>query len=167
MSIEIVSIEEKYIEGFNQCLDSVARERRWLGAFEAFSLDKARDFVRRMIENDNPQFVALDGERVVGWIDIAPSHRAISPHIGFLGMGLHRDYRGQGLGSRLVQMALDKAKLKGMKRIELEVFDHNIGGIRLYEKFNFQHEGRKDRSALLDDGYTDLLIMGLWIGEEE
>lgn len=167
MPVEIVPIEEKHIEGFDQCVASVARERRWLGFFEGFPEGAARDFVMSMIENDNPQFVVLDGETVVGWIDITPSRREISPHVGTLGMGLHQDYRRQGLGTRLMRVALDKAIAKGIQRIELEVFAHNTRAIKLYEKFGFQHEGRKVRSALLDEGYADVLFMALWIGDEE
>lgn len=164
MPVEIVPIQVKHIDGFWHCLDAVARERLWLGAFEGYPIDATRNFVKSMIDDDNPQFVALDAETVVGWIDISPSRLPVSPHVGGLGMGLLKGYRGQGIGTRLMQTALAKAKVKGLLRVELEVYKHNIAGIKLYEKMGFQHEGARVNAAKLDEGYVDLLMMSLWLG---
>lgn len=164
MAVEIVYIREDDIEGFWNCLDSVARERRWLGAFEAHPLDAMRKFVLGMIENDNAQYVALDDGKVVGWIDISPSRRVISPHVGGLGMGILDGYRGQGIGKRLMTAALEKAKSRGIKRVELEVFAHNTAAIALYKRMGFVEEGRCKNAALLDEGYVDLIMMALWLG---
>jgi len=165
MAVKIVPIEEKHIQGFWDCLDTVARERLWLGTFEGYPIESTRAFVTRMIEQDNPQFVALDGEKVVGWIDISPGGLPLSAHVGTLGMGLLSDYRGQGLGRQLMHTALEKARQKGLKRIELSVYPHNQAGIALYEKVGFKHEGARAKAAKLDQGYVDILMMGLWVGD--
>jgi ribosomal protein S18 acetylase RimI-like enzyme len=163
MSVEVRYIREEDIESFWNCLDAVAKERRWLGSFEGYPLESMRNFVLGMIENDNPQFVAFDAGRVVGWIDISPSRLPVSRHVGGLGMGLLADYRGQGIGKRLMQAALAKAQAKGLKRVELEVFPHNTAGIALYKAVGFVEEGRRKNAALLDEGYADLIMMGLWL----
>ena len=165
MAVEIVAIQEGHIKSFWHCLDEVARERLWLGAFEGYPFESTREFVLGMIENDNPQFVAIDGEIVVGWIDINPSRLPVSTHVGGLGMGIRKAYRGQGIGTKLLQSALEKANAKGLKRVELEVYRHNTAGVALYEKFGFQHEGARIKAALLDEGYVDLLLMAVWIGD--
>lgn len=162
--VEIVAIREEHIDSFWQCLDSVCRERRWLGGFEAYPIDSTREFVLGMIENKNPQFVALDDETVVGWIDVNPSGLPVSQHVGSLGMGILKGYRGRGLGRQLMQTALDAAKAKGLKRVELEVFRHNTAAIALYETMGFQHEGARLKAAELDEGYVDLLQMAIWLG---
>lgn len=164
MPVEIAYIREEHIEGFWACLDSVAKERRWLGAFEGYPLESMRKFVLGMIESDNAQFVALDGTKVVGWIDIGPSRLPVSPHVGSLGMGILAEYRGQGIGKRLMNAALAKAKANGLKRVELEVYPHNTAGIALYKSVGFIEEGRRKNAALLDEGYVDLVMMGLWFG---
>lgn len=164
MPVEVAYIREENIESFWDCLDSVSRERRWLGAFEAYPIETTRKFVLRMIEEDNAQYVALDEGRVVGWIDISPNRLPVSLHVGMLGMGIMKGYRGQGLGKRLMNAALEKAKAKGLKRIELEVFPHNEAGIALYRSTGFVEEGRRKNVALMDEGYVDLIMMGLWLG---
>ena len=90
LDIRVVPIAEQHIEGFHQCLDSVARERRYLGFLEAPPLESTRQFVQSNIASGVPQFVALDGERVVGWCDISPSRRQGFAHCGELGMGCTR-----------------------------------------------------------------------------
>lgn len=165
MTVQIVAIQEEHIDRFWQCLDAVARERRWLGAFEGYPIESTLVFVKSMIEQDNPQFVALDGDTVVGWIDINPATLPVSTHVGSLGMGLLADYRGQGIGKKLMLTALEKAKAKGIKRVELEVYRHNTAGIALYESVGFQHEGARSKAAKLDEGYVDLLMMSIWLGD--
>ena len=49
MEVRIVPIAEEHIEGFRSVLDTVARERRYLGFLEAPSLEEARGFVLRNI----------------------------------------------------------------------------------------------------------------------
>lgn len=165
MPVEINPIQEEHIDDFWKCLDAVARERLWLGSFEGYPIESTRTFVKHMIEVDNPQFVSLDADRVVGWIDISPNGLPVSEHVGGLGMGLLKDHRGQGIGTRLMQTALGKAKQKGLLRIELEVYEHNMAGIKLYEKMGFEHEGARVKAAKLDEGFVNLLMMRLWLGD--
>ncbi len=81
----------------------MAREKRWLAQVEAPPLDRVEGFVRQGIEAGVSQFVALDGERVVGWADIFPAWAAAVSHCGSLGMGVLSTYRRQGLGSLVVR----------------------------------------------------------------
>jgi len=94
--IEIMPLSERHIEGYNRCLDSVARERRYIGFVRGPSLESSREYVLSNIRDGVPQFVALDGDEVVGWCDISPGKREGFTHCGTLGMGLIRGYRRRG-----------------------------------------------------------------------
>ena len=48
--------------------------------------------------------------------------------------------RGTGLGKALVQTAIDRARARGCKRIELDVNETNTGAIGLYEHLGFKTE---------------------------
>ncbi len=163
MSITIAPMAEPYIGGYHDCLDSVARERRWIALYEAPPRESAEKYVRGMLADEAPFVVALDGSRVVGWCDIALNQRPVFRHVGVLGMGVHSDYRGQGVGTRLAKAALEQAPQRGLKRIELAVYAHNTAAIGLYRKLDFQVEGTKERAAKLDEGYVDLMIMARWL----
>jgi ribosomal protein S18 acetylase RimI-like enzyme len=159
----IVPISEEHIEGFHECLDSVARERRFLAFTEAPSLDSTRQFVLSYIENDVPLFVALLGEEVVGWCDVSPIRMEGFAHCGRLGMGVHRDFRGQGIGTQLLAQAMQKSRENGLERIELEVYGSNESAIRFYERAGFVVEGAKKKGRKLDGEYDDLVQMAVFI----
>jgi ribosomal protein S18 acetylase RimI-like enzyme len=161
--VQIMPIAEEHIEGYHECLDSVARERRYLAFVQAPSLESARKFVLSNIANDVPQFVALSGDEVIGWCDILPQRLEGFTHCGGLGMGVREDSRRRGIGTRLVDRTIRKAKEKGLERIELEVFASNTPAIKLYEKVGFVVEGVKKKARRLDGAYDDLVGMALFI----
>jgi RimJ/RimL family protein N-acetyltransferase len=79
-----------------------------------------------------------------------------------LGMSVAREWRGEGLGTRLLEHAIQWARETGIvTRIELFVFARNTGAIRLYERFGFVIEGRRRRSVYKDEQYMDDLLMAL------
>ncbi len=161
--VEIIPISEEYIEGFHACLDSVARERIYIGGTQARPLDSTREFVMNNIEKHYPQFIAVDDGRVVGWCDIIPMRGIDFAHSGLLGMGLLDGYRGKGLGTRILDVTLDAAKEYGLERVELEVYTSNTRAIRLYEKRGFVTEGVKKKARKLDGVYYDIQVMALFI----
>ena len=147
-------------QGFRSCLDSVARERRWIGFLEAPPLEAVRTFLstRRLI-----QFLAVGGAGVLGWCDVTPDPREGFRHLGVLGMGVRKEHRGRGIGSVLLEHTLAAARESGLWRIELEVFESNEGAIRLYEKAGFQLEGRKRKGWVLEGRVEDVLMMALLV----
>ena len=161
--VEIVPISEGHIEGYNRCLDSVARERRYIGFVRGPSLESSREYVLFNIRDGVPQFVAVEGDEVVGWCDISPGKREGFTHCGTLGMGLIMGYRRRGIGTRLMERTIEAAKARGIERVELEVYASNEPAISLYEKRGFVREGVKRRARKLDGVYDDSLIMALFI----
>ena len=159
--VQILPIAEDHIEGFHKCLDAVARERQYLAFVRAPSLSSAREFVRSNIAHEVPQFVAVHNGIVIGWCDVCPKRREGFTHCGELGMGVRRDYREQGIGTRLVTVTIGKARGRGLERIELEVFASNRVAIQLYEKMGFVVEGVKQRARKIDGAYDDIVCMAL------
>ena len=127
---------------------------------EAPPLDAARLFVTENIKRGVPQFVALEDGRVVGWCDTLPGDVKLgTAHIGRLGMGVIQSHRGQGLGRKLAEATLQRARDRGFEKIELGVFASNTVAIALYQKLGFVEEGRKLRGRKYDGIYDDLVLM--------
>ena len=82
-------------------------------------------------------------------------------HTGEIGITVHDDYTGRGIGRALLAALLDLAdNTLGLKRVELDVITDNAAAIHLYESLGFEHEGIK-RCALFRGGvFVDLLMMG-------
>lgn len=155
----ITPIEVRHIAGYRQCLDEVARERKYLAFLQAPSLADTRAYVVAQITRRCPYFVALDGENVVGWADMYVSEMPGFQHVGRFGMGVLASYRRQGIGRRLMEACLAEAEHQGYQRIELEVFATNIHAIRLYERLGFTMEGRRIKARCVDGVYDDILMM--------
>ena len=101
----------------------------------------------------------LDGQ-VVGWLTLHAEDNPRRRHAGVIGMGVHDDYQGQGVGSALLAAALDLAdNWLGLERLELTVFVDNAPAIALYKKFGFQVEGTARRFAWRNGAYADAYRM--------
>jgi RimJ/RimL family protein N-acetyltransferase len=161
MNVVIKPIAEPHIASFHQTLDAVAREGKHLAQVQAPPLERIQEFVRANIAADAVQFVALEGERVVGWADVLPAWAQAISHCGQLGMGLLPEYRGKGIGEQLLRACIEKAWQSGLTRIELEVRHDNGRAIMLYDKLGFAREGMKRNGMRFDGVYYDTLFMSL------
>ena len=139
-------------------IDLVARERRFLAGTVGFSEEATRNFIAQLRSADAVHIVAEIEGSLVGWCDIAPVTSEGMQHVGRLGMGVTRDFRGRGIGRRLLEAALLRGFGGRFERIELEVFSPNQKAVQLYESFGFLLEGRKRAARKLDGISDDLLI---------
>ena len=162
-SVEFQPIHEELIASLRDAVGAVAEERLYLLAVSAFSMDETRDFVRMLLDGGGIQFVAVSDSRVVGWCDVVQNRFEGTRHGGTLGMGVVREFRQRRIGSELLRRTLDAAKLKGIERVELEVFSSNQGAIELYERSGFLREGCKRRARILDDLETDIVLMAKFL----
>jgi RimJ/RimL family protein N-acetyltransferase len=161
LEVEITAVRTEHAESLRVALDEVARERRFLALVEAPPMDAVVEFVRANTTQGVPYFVAVAGGEVVGACDVVPFGFEGFAHSGRLGMFLRREYRGRGIGGRLLERTLRDAWSKGFTRVELEVFSDNDAAIRLYEHAGFEHEGRKRRARVIDGSVQDLLVMAV------
>jgi len=103
-----------------------------------------------------------DGQ-IVGIITLSGSSRRRIMHKGELGISVRKQFWGKGIGSALMEEALQIAKEKGFKKIQLEVMSNNHRAISIYKKFGFEVEGVKKKAVLIDNEYIDLVMMGKWL----
>ena len=160
-SVEIVPITQDHIESFHRALDFVAQERRYLAFLEAPPLESIRDFILNNIKQGYPQLVAVSAGQVVGWCDVVPKPRPIYAHVGVLGMGLLPEFRGQGLGDRLIRQTLAAARAFGLNRVELSVRENNAGAIALYKRVGFEIEGLQRNATRVDGAYENVVLMAI------
>jgi putative acetyltransferase len=125
------------------------------------TLEQVRSKFERIAADRNSHSVVaeLDG-KIVGNATLGVGN-AKRRHTGDLGIVVHDDYVGRGIGRALMERLLDLAdNYLGLKRIELDVITDNEAAIHLYESLGFEREGVK-RSALFRAGvFVDLLMMG-------
>jgi putative acetyltransferase len=105
--------------------------------------------------------VAVAGDRVVGMLDVLTvPNRPRRRHVGAIGMCVHDEWQGKGVGTALMRAGVDLAdKWLNLIRLELEVYTDNEPAIRLYERFGFEHEGTLRQHAFRDGLYVDSYMM--------
>lgn len=88
---------------------------------------------RFLMRNPNTCFIAVNGDEVAGVI--------LSGHDGRRGYVYHTAVaakeRNRGIGSTLVQKAMDALENEGISKVALVVFDRNETGNKFWEKRGF------------------------------
>jgi L-phenylalanine/L-methionine N-acetyltransferase len=81
-------------------------------------------------------------------------------HAMHLGMTVHKDFQGKGVGTALMQALVDLAdKWLNVFRLELTVYTDNERAIALYRKFGFEIEGTHKAYGLRAGQYVDTYSM--------
>jgi RimJ/RimL family protein N-acetyltransferase len=132
---------------------AVAEERTGIGAEPPVDVER-----RAARFNLDGAFVAVAGDEIVGLLHV----EATGFGFGELGMLVARDWRGQGVGSALVEAAIGWARERDLHKLSLSVFAHNEAAIALYRKFGFVEEGRRVKHFRRANGELwDSFEMGL------
>lgn len=109
---------------------------------------------------DAHRLVAEIGGKVVGMIFLAREANPRRSHAASLGMAVHDDHAGRGVGAALMGAAVDLAdNWLQVRRLELSVYADNARAIALYERFGFEREGLKRAYAWRAGAYVDSLSM--------
>jgi putative acetyltransferase len=104
--------------------------------------------------------VACVEDEVVGHLGLETFTRPRRRHVGEIGMAVRDDWQGRGVGTALMQAALDLAdKWLNLMRVELSVYVDNAAGVALYKKFGFEIEGTHPRYAFRGGEYVDAYSM--------
>jgi phosphinothricin acetyltransferase len=108
----------------------------------------------------HPVVVAEAAGQIVGWSSLNPfSPRAAYRFVADLSVYSERQWRGQGIGSLLLQDIIARATTLGYHKIVLAAFPCNQAGMRLYEKFGFHTVGIYREQGLVDGCWVDTIIM--------
>lgn len=142
-------------------------------------------FIRKMIEADLEQVIAIDQESFSlpwpersfryeltdnytsrGWV-AETDGRVAAMMVGWLivdelhiaTIATHSAYRRRGIGRRILVHALCAARTEGAIRSFLEVRESNVVAIKMYENLGFVEDGR--RKEYYKDNNEDAILMSL------
>lgn len=93
-------------------------------------------FQRRGFDADL-SFAAFDGGKVVAFTCNGIGNFEGIPTVYDTGTGTLRNYRGQGLATRIFEYSLPYLKEKGFKQYLLEVLQHNTKAVSVYRNLGF------------------------------
>ena len=81
-------------------------------------------------------------------------------------MGLEKEFHNLGLGTALLNYAIDISKKNKTHRLELTVRTFNESGISLYEKVGFRRVGILKDTAFIDNEFCDEYMYEMIIGSK-
>jgi len=101
-----------------------------------------------------------DGGEIVARLSLSRDQHPSSAHVADLGLMVAAEWRRQGIGRALLETAVEWARGAGVRKIELHVFPHNEGAIKLYDDFGFEREGyRKAHYRRSSGEFVDAILM--------
>ncbi len=97
------------------------------------------DILKQELECSNSHFVIAENENneIVGFAGL----KVIVDEADIMNIVVKKSFRHNGIGSILLENLIFYAKDNNLKTITLEVNEHNLSAIHLYDKFNFDHIG--------------------------
>jgi putative acetyltransferase len=123
----------------------------------------ASSVVERIADREGAyKLVATIDGSIAGYAELLtysdlPRHR----HAGEINMiASHPAHRGKGVGEALMRAMLDLAdNWLGLRRVGLTVWADNTRALRLYEEFDFKHEGRLAKFVMIEGVLSDAVVM--------
>lgn len=104
--------------------------------------------------------VACHERDIIGHVALHTFPNPRRSHAAMIGMAVRDDWQGKGVGSALLQSAINLAEnWLQLTRLELTVFADNEAAQALYRKFGFTLEGTHRRYAFRDGRFVDVLAM--------
>lgn len=146
--INKISAEHSFIllQGFQHTVES---ETKWL-----------QDKLEKINKNKCVYICGFYKNNLVACSEITLGSEA-KAHLGSFGISVALDYRGQGLGQKIMEITIEESikKLPELQIIDLEVFSKNKIAINLYNKFGFIKYGLLPKALNRKGEYNDAVLM--------
>ncbi len=155
-------------EGLKVLGDAVGAEPEgWLVTTNGWrNISDERRYLRAIRRYPNAAvFVAEDNGLIVGRLSIARDDHPASRHVADLGLMVAASHRRRGIGSALLEAAVEWARKSGVRKLELHVFPWNTPAIALYESFGFVQEGYRKSHYQRGDEFVDAVLMAYPIAD--
>lgn len=166
--MEIREIKPSDSESFVEFYNKLASETDYL-VISPEEISEKAEKAMEMIEKDNEYkkvFIALEDDKIVGFIGIKRCHFAKLRHIAKLMIGVLDDYKKQGIGTKLLSFAENWAKERNVKRLEITVIEENDAGVEFFEEMDFEKEGTRENAVKIKGEYFDELFMAKELDED-
>lgn len=116
--------------------------------------------IKSILENKAVMLLVFTDEKLIG-ISVIELGKRTERHIGIFQISIAKDYRGKGIGRKLMEQIEMEAikKLEGLEILALGVFACNIKAREMYRKSGYIEEGILPRGIKLENGYDDHIFM--------
>lgn len=94
------------------------------------------------------RFVAVDGEKVVGFVGLTPAFRKPAFYgVAELSIYIDGTHQGKGIGALLLNHLFEEAQNAGFWMLQSGIMQNNLPSIKLHEKCGFRMVGYREKVA--------------------
>ncbi|MFC4324217.1 arsinothricin resistance N-acetyltransferase ArsN1 family A [Litchfieldia salsa] len=148
---DIASIQKIYNQGIEDRIATLETELKD-SAFMQDWFDKHQGRYQVIIIEYN--------NRILGWASLnVYNPREAYKGVADLSIYIDRDYRGKGLGGKLIDVIEGIAVKNLFHKIVLSTFNFNKVGQALYRKKGYREVGVFKNQGILDDKFVDVMVM--------
>lgn len=160
VSFEIRPARQEDYSGILGVIEQVASERTYIEAESVAEQVSNEDALIRHNEQDTRLFfVATVGDEVVGWCHVESPEREKLRHTAELTLGVLEAYRGETIGSHLLQRGLTWARSNGYEKVYQSLPATNESGITFLEDHGWEVEARRVDHYRIDDEDVDEVML--------
>jgi GNAT superfamily N-acetyltransferase len=147
--IETISTEDTYVVA-TRLADEVARD----------------DVLLRYNESENRIFfVATVDDETVGWLHVEAVQSPMMDHTAQLTLGVLEEYRGDGLGSTLMERGLEWARNHDFRKVYQNLPATNERAVAFLEGEGWSVESTREGHYHIDDELVDEVQLAIWLDE--
>ena len=132
--------------------------------FGKHTQQSVNDFVENAVKRENSFLLAIiakDQNKHIGNVKLGP----IDTEHGFAILGImvgDKNYWGKGYGPEAIKLVVDYAfNNLGLRKINADVYENNVGSIRAFQKASFQEEGRRKRQYFSEGKFVDAVCFSI------
>ncbi len=129
---------------------------------DPISIESRQSWFNEHSSEAYPIWVADNQGSVLGWCSLSPYRcgRMALKHIAEISYYIDQNHRGTGVGSSLLQHAIDQCPGLQIKNLLALILGINIASIGIMDKFKFELWGTMPAVAEIDGEKCDHLIYG-------
>ncbi len=153
------------LEGLTTFINTLSKEQTYiLYQGEQLTIEQEKEYLDKQLtqiaKNKAVQLLVFFDGQLIGNSQIDLKGK-IESHVGLFGISLSKDFRGEGIGTLLMEKLLEEARLnlKGLKIVILSVFANNPIAKKLYEKMGFKEYGNLPKGVLYKGEFVDHIYM--------
>ena len=165
VSFVIRTAQQDDQEKLTRTIREVAEEGEY---FEAETVAEVLDHEEVLIRHNDVHsrlfFVACvgdDDDEVAGWVHLDLPETEFLSHTAVLTVGLRDDYRGNGIGSALLERGVEWARDHGFEKLYNSVPETNERAISFLEDHGWETEAVRTGHYKIDGDYVDELMMAV------
>ena len=152
------------VVGLMKYINGMVKERSQLGTQKRVTLKQERKWLagrHKAIQKKTTVYLVVEMDGIIsGGAEVSKATVPWRDHAGFLGIGLSKQARSKGIGTRLYKALVRESKKRlKIRFIDLNLMATNTRAHSFYRKLGFKHVGRIKGGLKYFGRYVDEIMM--------